>query len=50
MALIVNELIVAGLYVLDIILILNIPKPKLVDILSKLISFFILFIFFLVLY
>lgn len=41
MGLIVNELIVAVLYALDfIILILSISKPKFVDILSILISFF----------
>lgn len=51
MGLIVNELIVAVSYVLDIIIsILNISKPKFVDILSKLISFLILLTSFLVLY
>lgn len=51
MGLIVNELIVAGLYALDfIILILSISKPKFVGTLSILISFFIIFISFLVLY
>lgn len=46
-----NELVVAVLYALGIItLILNIPKPTFVDVLSKLISFFILFISFLFLY